>query len=154
MKKAFLCSHYKSESWRLRIVKIIFRMTPVLLLLFSSGLYAASPRINYLLSCSGCHRVDGASSPPNVPTLRGELGRMLSVPQMREYIVRVPGASQAPLSDSDLADVMNWILEEFNADTLPEGFRPLTADEVTRVRGNILADPLQYRIEFWGPYTD
>lgn len=124
------------------------------LLLISGSLYAASPRINYLLHCSGCHGTGGAGAPPNVPTLHEELGSMLSVPQMRSYLVRVPGASQAPLSDADLADVINWILEEFNADTLPENFRLLTRAEVSEARSKPLADPLKYRIQFWKNYDN
>jgi cytochrome c553 len=137
-----------------KFAKFIFILMPVLLLLCSNSLNAASPRMNYLLRCTGCHGATGAGSPPNVPTLVGELGRMLSVPQMREYLLRIPGASQALLSDSELADVMNWMLEEFNADTLPESFSKYTAAEITRSRGNVMADPLKYRIEFWGPYSD
>lgn len=79
---------------------------------------------------------------------------MLSAPEMRSYLVRVPGASQAPLSDADLADVMNWILEEFNADTLPKNFRQLTTAEVSAARANPLADPLKYRIQFWKNYDN
>ncbi len=123
-----------------------------LLLLINSSNYAASPRINYLLSCTGCHSADGAGTPPNVPSLRDELGRMMSVPQMRSYLLRVPGASQAPLSDADLAAVMNWVLEEFNSETLPKNFRPLTEAEVSQARKNPLADPLKYRTQYWESY--
>lgn len=79
---------------------------------------------------------------------------MLAVPEMRGYLVRVPGASQAPLSDADLADVVNWILKEFNADTLPENFRQLTTAEVSEAREYPLADPLKHRIQFWKNYEN
>ena len=46
--------------------------------------------------------------PPNVPTLHDELGRMMRVEAMRAYLVQVPGSSQTPLSDQELADVVNW----------------------------------------------
>jgi len=115
--------------------------------------FAASPRTNYLLYCSGCHLVDGAGNPPNVPTLHHELGRMMSVPQMRSYLVRVPGASHTPLSDDELAAVVNWVLKEFNSETLPADFQPLSGAEVSQARRNILADPLKYRKEFWEAYA-
>lgn len=76
----------------------------------------------------------------------------MSVPQMRSYLLRVPGASQAPLSDADLAAVMNWVLEEFNSETLPKNFRPLTEAEVSQARKNPLADPLKYRTQYWESY--
>jgi len=120
----------------------------------TSNSYAASPRINYLLYCTGCHSANGSGTPPNVPTLRDELGRMMSVPQMRSYLVRIPGASQAPISDAELTEVMNWILEEFNSDTLPKDFRFLSTAEVSAARKDPLADPLKYRAQYWNSYED
>ena len=126
----------------------------IALLSLSSYVLAASPRINYLLYCTGCHAADGAGKPPNVPSLRDELGRMISVPEMRSYLVRIPGASQAPISDADLTDVINWLLLEFNSDTLPADFEEYTVDEVSNARRNILADPLRYRAEHWKTYGE
>ena len=120
----------------------------------SSLVIAASPRINYLLYCTGCHAVDGAGKPPHVPSLREELGRMISVPEMRSYLVRIPGASQAPISDSDLSAVINWLLHEFNSDTLPANFEEYTVEEVSNARRDILADPLKYRAEHWKTYGE
>ncbi len=71
---------------------------------------------------------------------------------MRPYLVRIPGASQTPLNDAELAEVVNWVLEAFNKDTLPRGFQNLSTDEVTRARANILADPLKYRTRYWKAY--
>ena len=126
----------------------------VALLGFCSNLLGASPRINYLLYCTGCHAADGAGKPPNVPTLRDELGRMISVPEMRSYLVRIPGASQAPISDAELTEVINWLLYEFNSDTLPANFEEYTETEVSTARRNILADPLKYRAEHWKAYDE
>ena len=126
----------------------------LLALLASQSAFAASPRTNYLLHCSGCHLPSGVGNPPNVPTLHDELGRMMAVEAMRAYLVQVPGSSQTALSDQDLADVVNWVLTEFNAETLPGGFRPLTAGEVASARQTILADPLKYRIKHWKDYGD
>ena len=124
------------------------------ILLFSQSLYAISPRTNYLLYCSGCHRPTGEGKAPNVPTLVNELGRMMSVEEMRGHLVRIPGASQAPINDNELTDVINWVLIEFNSETLPENFRELSYEEVTDARKNVLADPLKYRIQFWKNYQD
>jgi len=115
---------------------------------------AASARINYLLYCSGCHLPSGEGKAPNVPTLHNELGRMLSVSEMRSYLIRIPGASQAPISNAELAEVTNWILEEFNAQTLPENFQKYTAGEVRQAREMILADPLQHRTKYWKAYAN
>jgi hypothetical protein len=74
-----------------------------------------------------------------------EIGRLVATPVGREYVVRVPGVSQAALDDAGLAVVLNWILETFNAETLPPNFQPYSASEIAEVRGKTLADPLKYR---------
>ena len=127
-------------------------LVAVLVVPMINGSQAASARTNYLLYCSGCHLPNGKGNPPNVPTLHDELGEMMTVGAMREYLVRIPGASQAPVSDAELTEVINWLLEEYNSDTLPEGFRMLSAEEVSAARKRVLADPLRYREENWKPY--
>ena len=127
----------------------------VTLLAFSPvSLQAASARINYLLYCTGCHGVSGEGSPPNVPTLVDELGEMIKVPEMRDYLVQIPGAASAPIDDVELTAVINWILHKFNADTLPVGFEDMTASEVSKARKDVLADPLKYRITHWKNYPE
>ena len=129
-----------------------FTFLTLLFALVTHSVFAASPRINYLLYCSGCHRPLGEGNPPNVPTLHNELGLMMSVQEMRGYLARVPGSAHAPITDAELADVLNWMLEQFNAETLPEDFKKLTVEEVTKAREQSLADPNQYRADFWKPY--
>lgn len=125
------------------------RLVCLSLLLLAVSVAHADPRSNYLLHCSGCHRIDGNGVHPLVPSLHNVLGRIVALPNGRSYLVRVPGASQAPISDAQLAQVVNWILTEFNGTTLPKGFSPLTADEVGRARRQVLADPLKYREQLW-----
>jgi mono/diheme cytochrome c family protein len=109
----------------------------------------ADPRGDYLMHCAGCHLVDASGLPPDVPSLAGPLGRIVSSPAGRDYVARVPGAAQAPLSDDELAAVLNWLLVEFNGATLPADFRPLRAAEVARSRSRVLADPVKLRNELW-----
>lgn len=112
----------------------------------------AAARSDYLLHCSGCHRADGSGASPEVPTLRGPVGSLVATPEGREYIVRVPEVAQSPLDDADLARLLNWMLREFNADTLPERFQPITAREVGAARTRVLADPLRARAAIVGAY--
>lgn len=102
-------------------------------------------RANYLLACRGCHLADGSGVPPEVPSLRNTLGPLAANAEGRSYLVRVPAVLQSRLSDEKLAEVLNWVLTEFNAETLPGDFTPLTAAEVTAARQQILADPIGYR---------
>ena len=112
----------------------------------------ADTRTDYLLHCGGCHLQDGTGAPDEVPSLRDTLGWIVSVPQGREYLARVPGASQSLLNDAKLAAVINWVLTEFNSATLADDFRPLTGAEVGDARSNVLMNPLKFRAELWRKY--
>jgi len=123
-------------------------LTAGILLAITATTWADS-RVDYLLHCAGCHLADGRGSPPSVPSLAGPLGRIVSSPEGRDYLARVPGAAQAPISDDALAAVLNWVLLEFNRATLPRNFKPLRASEVASSRARVLTDPLKYRRELW-----
>ena len=126
----------------------------VLLSQYGSGAQGATAKFNYLLHCGGCHLTDGGGMDPEVPTLRNKLGPLTLSAEGRGYLVRVPGASQVPLSDEELRDVVNWVLTEYNENTLPESFRPITIEEVQTHRKNPLSNPLKYRKRFWPDETD
>ncbi|HEX7036398.1 MAG TPA: cytochrome c [Pseudomonadales bacterium] len=128
------------------------RWLPALLLACSAAGASADDaraRMHYLLHCGGCHLPDGRGVPPEVPSLRGDPGRLAAYPDGRRYLARIPGASQAPLSDAELTAVLNWVLTEFNADTLPADHEPLTVDEVASARRDALADPARERRAIW-----
>lgn len=74
----------------------------------------ADPRSDYLLHCAGCHLEDGRGSPPAIPDMRETLGFLSTFAEGRSYLVRVPGASQAPISDAALAEVVNWMLKNYS----------------------------------------
>ena len=120
--------------------------------LFASPATRSDPRADYFLHCGGCHLPNGVGHPPEVPSLRGQLGQIARTAQGRDYLVRVPGAAQAQVSDARLAAIINFVLREFNADSLDSNFQPLDAEEVGRSRKNILADPLAYREKIWPDY--
>jgi len=82
------------------------------------------------------------------------MGSLVATPEGREYIARVPEVAQSPLDDDDLARLLNWVLQEFNTDTLPEGFRPLQGAEVGAARARILADPIRARKAIVGAYPE
>ena len=109
-------------------------------LLFSAAAAAQEPRINYMIHCMGCHLADGTGAPPDVPSLPQHLGGFLLVDGGREYLIQVPGTAYSPLSDAQTAEVLNWMLETFSRNELPEDFVPYTAAEVARHRGHALTD--------------
>ena len=124
----------------------VTRRLLLMLSLAACATSAADPQTDYLLYCRGCHLANGESVPPDVPTLVDEIGRIVSVPGGREYVIRVPGVSQTAMNDEQLADVLNWVLAEFNADTTPTNFKPYDAEEVGEARVKLLIDPLKYRV--------
>ena len=89
---------------------------------------------NWTLNCQGCHRPDGSGTEGTAPSLSGIVARFLSVPGGREYLARVPGVATSPLSNADLAEVVNWMLWRFDREHLPAQFEPYTADEMGRLR--------------------
>jgi len=111
----------------------------------AAGQAVADPHTDYLLYCRGCHLHTGNAVPSaNVPSLH-ELGPLTVTQAGRDYLIRVPGVAQSGMNDERLAAVLNWVLENFNGDSLPNGFRPFTAEEVSHARPRILTDPLGER---------
>ena len=108
---------------------------------------AESPRVLYMLHCQGCHLPDGSGRPGEVPPLAGSLGRFLSVPGGRAYLVQVPGSAHSPLSDAELASVLNWMVATFGPAREASAVAPYDAAEVARYRGVPLVDVAAARAE-------
>jgi hypothetical protein len=64
----------------------------------------------YLQRCGGCHGIQGISNPTVVPTLRGQVGQFLCTQEGREYLLRLPSIATSPLSDQQVADLMNFVV--------------------------------------------
>lgn len=105
------------------------------------------PEEDYVLHCSGCHRLDGSGAPGVAPGLR-DLGRLLEAPEGRAYLVRVPGVAQAPLDDVRLARLLNFVLGEMSASPASPPYAP---EEVARLRRSPLRDPRAERARLAPP---
>ena len=116
---------------------------------FGTAAALADPRIDYMLHCEGCHLPEAVGWPGLVPSLRGDYGRIAGVPGGRDYLMRVPGAADAPMTSAALAAVLNWLMDTYNADTRPTGFQPFTAAEVEAVRRKPLDNPQARRAEIF-----
>lgn len=97
-------------------------------------------RVNYLLNCVSCHLLDGSGAPGKVPDLGEYLGVFAQDPEGRAFLIQVPGASGAPISDQELAEVTNWILYTMNKEQLKDDFKPYTAREVAEYRQSPLLE--------------
>jgi mono/diheme cytochrome c family protein len=99
---------------------------------------AADPALDYQLHCQGCHLEDGSGAPAAVPSLVG-VGRFLATSRGREYLVRVPGSAQAPLSSERLAALLDWLVRRFPDAGAPEPAR-FDPAQVERWRRQPLTD--------------
>jgi len=102
---------------------------------------AANPKSDYMIHCMGCHRLDGLGMPPEVPAFDRTLGEIVAKPGGRSYLIQVPGASQSPLGDEQLARVLTWVLREFSTISLPGDFQDISLQEVQKFRPITLENP-------------
>ncbi|WP_424987504.1 c-type cytochrome [Microbulbifer sp. S227A] len=106
-----------------------------------AGAEALSPRANYLLHCSGCHRQDGAGAiEGGIPPFQDSVGHIAGIETGRTYIMHVPGVISTNMSDADVAGVLNYILDRWGG-----GGAEFSAEEVTHRRALPVADVVVYR---------
>jgi mono/diheme cytochrome c family protein len=109
---------------------------------------------NYMLNCMGCHLPDGSGAPGKVPSLRESLAQLSLTGPGRRYLVQVPGASQAPLSNPELAQLLNWMVRNLSAPDVPAEFTDFTASEVAGYRRSTLVNVRDARARVLGGATD
>ena len=117
-----------------------------------AGVASASGFDVYAANCAICHQPDGAGVAGVYPPLKDSVGRYLRVPSGRAYLVHVlsyglsgtisvgslsySGFMQPwpQFADAEVAEVLNLVLEKFNAGSLPADYQPFTAEEVKKLR--------------------
>jgi hypothetical protein len=97
------------------------------------------PDVNFQLNCMGCHLADGSGEPGRVPSIRRSLVLFSASAEGREYVIRVPGVAQSPLSNVDTAALLNWMARNLSDVALPLGFADYSAAEIQRSRTHPLA---------------
>jgi hypothetical protein len=106
-----------------------------------------------MLRCMGCHQADGSGSAGRVPAVRDSLVPLLASAAGRRYLVQVPGAARSPLSDLELAQVLNWMVRNLSQPAPPADFADFSAQEVARYRGTPLLDVQATRAQLLAPST-
>jgi hypothetical protein len=96
--------------------------------------WAYQPIVNYQLRCMGCHLADGSGQPGRVPSIRRSLVRFSATPEGRDYVIRVPGVAQSPLSDEDTAALLNWMARNLSDLKVPPGFVDYSEAEIHSLR--------------------
>ena len=79
--------------------------------------------------------------------MRGFVAEFLKVPGGRDFLVQVPGSANAPLSDAELAELLNWILTTMSSKELGDDFDYYTTDEVSLARAIVLQDVAKTRAD-------
>jgi hypothetical protein len=95
---------------------------------------AFEPAVNYMLQCMGCHTPDGRGEPGHVPSIRNTLVPFANTVEGRKFLVQVPGSAQSKLTDAQLAEVLNWMIDNLSAIPRPALLRGFTAAEVGAYR--------------------
>ncbi len=122
---------------------VVLALAAVLVASTSAASDAVSlTRHDYVLHCAGCHKFDGTGS-ARIPDLHG-IADLLPHSGWREYVMRVPGVAQAPLSDTRLALLLDWVIERFGDGVSRPAF---SAAEVGRMRTRPFRDPLRARAD-------
>jgi hypothetical protein len=102
--------------------------------------WSYQPIVNYQLHCMGCHLADGSGESGRVPSIRRSLVLFSGTPEGREYVIRVPGVAQSPLSDDETATLLNWMARNLSDLALPPDFVDYSAAEIRRWRTQPLAE--------------
>ena len=114
---------------------------------------ASSAEQNYVLRCQGCHGAEGRGVAHKVPSLQDSVGKLVRANDGRDFLMRVPGAANSPLTDAELAAVLNWLVVRFGGEELPKPAAVFTAAEVTAARRQPLIGVHRARLEITGRLT-
>jgi len=87
----------------------------------------------------GCHLADGSGQPGRVPSIRRSLVVLSGSAQGRDYVIRVPGVAQSPLSSEDTAALLNWMVRNLSDLDVPATVTDYSAGEIERSRHRPLA---------------
>ena len=98
------------------------------------------PQRDYILSCGGCHGLNGVSNAALVPSLKGLVGFYLNLPEGRAYLPRLPNVAFSSLDDERLAAVLNYLLFDIGSGSAPTGTPPYRAAEVGKWRRRPLTE--------------
>ena len=66
--------------------------------------------------------------------MRRSLVLFSASPEGRDYVIRVPGVAQSPLSDEDTAALLNWMARNLSDLKVPPSFVDYSEAEIHRAR--------------------
>lgn len=101
-------------------------------------------RFHWQMNCQGCHNSDGSGNiERDVPPLV-DLKSFHSLKKGREFLIRVPGVARSPLNDVELANLSNWMMEEFGKPENNSNWSPYSSEEIAALRKKPLLEDLRH----------
>ena len=122
---------------KLRIAALVLAGLPAVL---HAATEIPTARGNYLLSCGGCHGLEGVSNSSLVPDLKDQVGYFLNLPEGRDYVVRLPNVAFSITTDEALTGLLNYVVFTLGGASVPKGTRPYTTHEVSKLRRSPLTE--------------
>ena len=108
----------------------------------------SSPKSLYILKCSGCHGINGTGAPDaGIPPFPGFIAPLARHPEGRVYIAHVPGVAASRLTDSQLVEVLNYVIEEWSGEDDLASTPRFTAEEFARLRAAPVPNVVEFRRE-------
>lgn len=105
----------------------------------------SSAKSLYLLKCSGCHRVDGTGAiEAGIPPFPGFIAPLARNPNGRVYIAHVPGVIGSRLSNEQLVDVLNYVIDEWSGEDAGDTPR-FTVEEFAALREVPVTNVVEFR---------
>ncbi|MFV0292248.1 MAG: c-type cytochrome [Paracoccus sp. (in: a-proteobacteria)] len=98
-------------------------------------------RANYILNCSGCHGMTGMGTlEGGIPPFPDSVQKIANSENGRTYLLHVPGVVDNDMTDAEVADVLNYILDQWG-----DGEGHFTETEVSVRRAVEIGDVVVYR---------
>lgn len=106
----------------------------------------SSAKSLYVLKCSGCHRIDGTGAPEaGIPPFPGFIAPLARNPDGRVYIAHVPGIVGSRLSNEQLVEVLNYVIDEWSGEEDTSSTPRFTAEEFARLRAVPVTNVVEFR---------
>lgn len=103
----------------------------------------ALAQFQWTMNCQGCHGPKGkGNASRDVPPLV-ELNAFQKISEGREFLVRVPGVSRSPINNSDLTNLMNWMVREMDPNFNEKDQILFTEQEVGQLRQKPLLNEIR-----------
>lgn len=100
----------------------------------------AAERFNWQMNCQGCHHPNGEGNEARgIPPLE-KLEGFQKISEGREFLIRVPGMARSALSDEELTQLANWMMDEFSTPGTEPDWPSYSVEEVAELRKRPITD--------------